>query len=403
MVWYAREAGRIGEVALIPLDGSQHVLGRGDGEDSGGKRVRFVRQRPHGTEPTIPLEAPTISRKQLRISALDGALSVQQLGRGEVRVNGAACERGVARDGDILSIRGELSLYVAIRPAEMPVTRYFPADAMGTFGEADRLGIIGESSACWRARDYIAFAAKADLHTLITGKSGTGKELAARGIHALSTRADRPFVSRNAATLPVGLVEAELFGNIKNYPNPGTPERLGLIGQAQGGTLFLDEIGELPHELQARLLRVLDSDGEYQRLGESISRRSDFRLIGATNRDITSLKHDVLARFPIGVALPSLAQRREDIPLLARGIALRAAGQKPELWGRFIAQDAAGNPFVRLSQALVEHAVRANWEGNVRELAALIWRSVASSFEDTLELPHDAIELRPVAPNEDEP
>src|SRR6185503_16398678 len=117
---------------------------------------------------------------------------------------------------------------------------------------------------------------------------------AARALHELSPRAERRLVSRNAATLPSGLMDAELFGNAKNYPNPGMAERAGLIGEANGGTLFLDEIGELPAELQAHLLRVLDGDGEYQRLGDAQQRRSDFRLVAATNRDPSSLKHDFL-------------------------------------------------------------------------------------------------------------
>src|SRR5690348_15490748 len=127
-------------------------------------------------------------------------------------------------------------------------------------------------------------------HVLLTGASGTGKELAARAIHALSKRSGQRLVARNAATLPESLIDAELFGNAKNYPNPGMAERAGLVGQADGSTLFLDEIAELPSSSQAHLLRVLD-DGEYHRLGDGLARRSDFRLVAATNRDVSSLKH----------------------------------------------------------------------------------------------------------------
>jgi len=247
----------------------------------------------------------------------------------------------------------------------------------GAFGEPDALGILGESPLTWRLRESIAFAAKADTHVLVLGESGTGKELAAKAIHSLSSRSERPFVARNAATLPAGLVDAELFGNAKNYPNPGMPERAGLVGEADGGTLFLDEIGELPSELQAHLLRVLDSDGEYQRLGEARTRRSTFRLVAATNRDPTALKHDFLARFTAHVELPSLDARRDDLSLLLRHLLSRASRRSPEIAGRF----------ARIDPALVVHVLRRRFPANVRDLDALLWRSLAESCGDTLELP----------------
>src|SRR5205807_1302663 len=124
---------------------------------------------------------------------------------------------------------------------------------------------------------------------------GCGKELVAQGIHALSSRRARKIVSRNAATFPDTLVDAELFGNAPNYPNQGMPERAGLIGEADGSTLFLDELGELPEALQTRLLRVLDS-GEYQRLGDSRRRSASFRFVAATHRSLEKLREDVAAR-----------------------------------------------------------------------------------------------------------
>src|SRR5262249_14365097 len=176
-------------------------------------------------------------------------------------------------------------------------------------------------------------------NVLIHGPSGTGKELAARAVHALSRRAKRPLVARNAATLPPGLVDAELFGNVKNYPNPGTPERPGLIAQADGGTLFLDEIGELPWDLQAHLLRVLDAGGESHRLGEATARRASIRLVAATNRAPGELKHDLLARLTLRLVMPELAARPEDIPLLVRHLLRRAAEQSPDIGRRFLSPD----------------------------------------------------------------
>src|SRR5690606_25111169 len=129
--------------------------------------------------------------------------------------------------------------------------------------------------------------------------------------------------------------DAELFGNVKNYPNPGMPERAGLIGEADGSTLFLDEIGDLPNAHQVHLLRVLDDDGEYQRLGESKVRRSSFRLVAATNRPFESLKHDFLARFTHRVTVPGLPERRDDIPLILDSILRRIAKRNATIAARF--------------------------------------------------------------------
>jgi DNA-binding NtrC family response regulator len=201
----------------------------------------------------------------------------------------------------------------------------------------------------------------------------------------MSTRAGQPLVARNAATFPAGLMDAELFGNLKNYPNPGMTDRPGLVGQADGGFLFLDEIGELPIELQTHLLRVLDSGGEYQRLGESVRRRSDFRLLAATNRDPEELRHDFLARLTVRIEVPPLAERREDIPLLLRHLVALAAEASPELAGRFIESGEGKPPGARIDSKLVEAALRSDFPGNVRDLDALLWKAMsASAGSDTI-------------------
>src|SRR5262249_29131057 len=150
--------------------------------------------------------------------------------------------------GDIVELRGHYVFLVTMRSATLATAHQHSTHA---FGEADPQGILGESPGAWRLRDSLAFAAKATPHVLLLGESGTGKELAARSIHALSARSSKPFLARNAATMPAGLIDSELFGNVKNYPNPGMAERTGLIGEAHGGVLFLDEIAELPTEMQA--------------------------------------------------------------------------------------------------------------------------------------------------------
>ncbi|MGA2450421.1 MAG: sigma 54-interacting transcriptional regulator [Polyangiaceae bacterium] len=407
IAWCARDPSRVGEIAVVARSGLPLVLGRGQG-DGPTARLRFFRQRPGVMAPTPPLDGAGLSRRQLVLRAREDAIELERVGQCRVRVNGAESDSALLRDGDVVYVRRELLLCVVLRPPIVPTARHFRSGADHAFGEADRLGIVGESAAAYRLRESVAFAAKANVHTLVVGESGTGKELAARAIHVLSPRSKRAFVARNAATLPAGLVDAELFGNLRNYPNPGMPERPGLIGEADGGTLFLDEIAELPQELQARLLRVLDAGGEYQRLGDSSPRRSDFRLVGATNRDPSALKHDVLARFALRVAVPSLAERREDVPLLLRSLALRAASKSPELLGRFVARDASGGQYVRVSPAVVEHALCQTWPSNVRGLEALLWSCVAESPGDTIELasalrssipstPSPPVETRPAA------
>ena len=187
----------------------------------------------------------------------------------------------------------------------------------------------------------------------------------ARAIHAASPRAAHPIVSRNAATLPEGIVDAELFGNARNYPNVGAPERPGLIGAADGTTLFLDEFGELPRAVQVHLLRVLDQ-GEYQRLGESRLSQSDLRLIAATNRPPSVLKEDVLARLTFRIEVPDFHARKEDVPLLARHLLRRILSRDAELAVSRASCDAEGPP-------------RCRWPSSATSWSTPIRRTRASS------------------------
>jgi two-component system nitrogen regulation response regulator GlnG/two-component system response regulator HydG len=378
VAWSAEEPGRVGEIAMPPPSGQSEVLGRGEGEP-GEARTRFARQRPGTFDPGPPLAGAGLSRRQLVLTSKDDGLLVESVGRCEVRVNGAGCERAILRPGDTLYLRRQLLLLCTRRVALIPNGRHLPPNSWGDFGEPDAHGILGESPATWQLREQLAFVARSATHALLVGASGSGKELAARALHALSGRAARPFVARNAATLPAGLIDAELFGSARNYPNVGMPERPGLVGQADGGTLFLDEMAELPPEQQAHLLRVLDTGGEYQRLGESTTRRSDFRLVGATNRDPSALKHDLRARLTSVVELTALASRREDIPLLARHLLLRAAAQSSDVAGRFVARDAAGRPYGRFAPGFIDYAVRQPWPTNTRQLEAVIWKAMSDA------------------------
>jgi two-component system nitrogen regulation response regulator GlnG/two-component system response regulator HydG len=386
IAWSAAEPERIGEVAIIPELGTAQELGRGPGEDAEAHaRIRFFRQRPASMVEGAPLASPGLSRRQLLILPMPTGARIDQIGKCALEVNGRRVESAAVRPGDVIVLKRELVLYCTRRPAFVPAPRLFPQQQWGTFGDADAVGILGESPHVWRMREAVAFAAKADTHVLLLGESGTGKELAARAIHHLSTRTKNAFVARNAATLPSGLIDAELFGNAKNYPNPGMPDRPGLIGEADGGTLFLDEIGELPVELQSHLLRVLDADGEYQRLGDATARRSRLRLIAATNRDASALKHDFAARFTARVEMPSLEKRREDIPLLARHLLLRAAKKSPDIAGHFIARTSCGHDYPRIHPSLVSHLLQRGYTANIRELDAMLWRAMSESHGDVIE------------------
>lgn len=381
IVWSLHEPSRIGEVLLVPGDGRSRMVGRGIQPDSRMERLECLRQRPGLLERTGPLMAPTLSREQLLLETFADRIQVRNVGRCPLRVNGVEQSQAELKAGDLLELREQLLLLCVQRPPSLPVR---PGVALQPFGQVDRLGIVGESPAAWELRAQLAFMASSNAHILIRGESGTGKELVARALHQLSSRANRPLVARNAATFPESLIDAELYGNVKNYPNPGMPDRAGLVGEADGSDLFLDEFGELPTEMQAHLLRVLDK-GEYQRLGESQTRRTNLRLIAATNRPETHLKHDLLARLKLRLEVPDLNARREDIPLIARFLLRGIAQENPQRLAQFFEGGLNGEP--RLVPALMASLVRRTYSTHVRELERLLWQSIAISAGERLELP----------------
>jgi len=308
------------------------------------------------------------------------SMAVRNVGRSPLFHNGAECDEAVAFPGDTLRLGRELLLICVrrgawIRPLE-------GQEAPMPFGEPDPHGILGESNLAWELRRQIAFVARRGEHVLITGESGTGKELVARAVHAASARGHAPFVSRNAATFPDSLVDAELFGHAKNYPNAGMPERQGLVGEAAGATLFLDEIAELPAPLQTHLLRVLDR-GEYQRLGESTIRVSDFRFLAATNNP-SKLRDDVAARLKLSVRTPGLNERPGDIPLLVVHLLRTIAKANADIGKRlFSGSIETSEPSVAIG--FVEALVRHRYTTHVRELEGWLWRAIAAGPSDVLD------------------
>ncbi len=368
IAWSVAEPARVGEVGRF---GGSGILGRGD--DGSKDRVRWYRERPSGVEPRPPLADPRVSREQLEIRRLDDTwLEVRAIGRRAVVIDGRPLETGETR---CVSVGSRLTIGDRLLLAVAPTEPFPPAEGrLHPFGEPDDDGLVGESPACWHLRALLRTYGPRRRHALVYGETGVGKELVARALHRHSARSAGPFVARNSATFPEGLIDAELFGNVRNYPNPGMPDRPGLVGEAHGGSVFLDEIGELPHALQAHLLRVLDS-GEYQRLGEARSRVSDVRLIAATNRNPHDLKHDLVARFVIRIPIPPLRERIRDVPLLLRFLGRQLATEDPHLAPQLLDE----NREPRIACDLVDSLLSRPLDGNVRELEQAIWDALGAT------------------------
>lgn len=239
--------------------------------------------------------------------------------------------------------------------------------------------IVGRSPAIHKVIRQIELVAPTDAAVLITGESGTGKELIARAIHDSSDRHDRPMIRVNCASIPRELFESEFFGHIRGAFTGAMSDRAGRFELADGGTLFLDEVGEIPLELQGKLLRVLQEQ-QFERVGESVTRRVDVRIIAATNRDLKQevkdkrFREDLYFRlnvFPIESF--SLRQRSEDLPILAAHF-LKLAGQK------------FGKPEVQLSRGDIERLQAYHWPGNIRELINVIERAVILARDNRLRL-----------------
>ena len=218
----------------------------------------------------------------------------------------------------------------------------------------------------------IELVAPTESTVLVLGESGAGKELVAREVHKRSNRADRPLIKVNCAAVPRELYESEFFGHAKGAFTGALRDRVGRFELADGGTLFLDEVGEIPLDLQSKLLRVLQ-EGEVERVGEEQTRKVDVRIIAATNRDLREearagrFREDLYYRLSVfPVELPPLREREEDVALLAEhfvSVSAKRLGVKQP----------------RLSRAVVEDLKRYAWPGNIRELQHVIERAVITA------------------------
>jgi formate hydrogenlyase transcriptional activator len=233
-------------------------------------------------------------------------------------------------------------------------------------------GIVGNSPALERVLSMVRVVAPTDATVLINGETGTGKELIAEAIHKCSNRSNGPFVKVNCAAIPAGLLESELFGHERGAYTGAITRTIGRFERANRGTLFLDEIGDLPVELQPKLLRVIQ-ERQFERLGGAATIHTDVRVICATHRNLIEMiderqfRADLFYRISVfPIALPALRERPEDIPLLVRHFAKTYA-------------DRMQKPISAVSEEFMAGLMRHSWPGNVRELQNLIERSVILS------------------------
>jgi len=250
--------------------------------------------------------------------------------------------------------------------------------------------ILGAAPAMQEVFRAIGRLAQSHATVLINGESGSGKELVARALHRHSPRASKPFIAINTAAIPKDLLESELFGHERGAFTGAQTMRRGRFEQAEGGTLFLDEIGDMPAELQTRLLRVL-SDGQFYRVGGHQPIKANVRVIAATHQDLERrvkdgmFREDLFHRLNvIRLRLPSLSDRREDIPLLAKHFLAKSARE-------------LGVEIKRISEAALKYLETLDWPGNVRQLENVChWLTVMAPAQsiEVADLPSDLREVR---------
>jgi formate hydrogenlyase transcriptional activator len=259
-----------------------------------------------------------------------------------------------------------------------------PAKRLGNW-DWDRFHILGQSPAFVRILERVALVAPLPTTVLLLGETGTGKELLAWAIHERSVRREKPFITVNCAALPPSLIESEFFGHEKGAFTGAISTHQGRFELAHEGTIFLDEIGDLPLELQSKLLRLLQ-DGEVQRIGSTRAKKMDVRIIAATNRNLKRLvmegqfRRDLYYRLSVfPIEIPALRERKEDIPSIARAF----VEERQRTLGRHIEH---------IPEEVMEMLVDHDWPGNVRELENVLERAMILSPGKTLELDHELLE-----------
>ena len=288
----------------------------------------------------------------------------------------------ITKPCDAEELRRVVDLAVASRSSAERAPVSAPVPGGLPFGTEE---LVGDSAAMTELRARVRLVGAASSPVLVTGETGTGKELVARAIHASSPRHARPFVTVNAAAIPESLLESEMFGHARGAFTGATQAHRGLFAEADGGTLFLDEIGDMPLGLQSKLLRVLQT-GETRAVGAERVNHVDVRVIAATHRKLLDLvkagrfREDLFYRLNVlSVAVPPLRARTSDIPRLAELFLARAKEHAPQSRVRSI------------SPELVRLLAQGTWPGNVRELEGAIERLVVLSTTEVLEPRHLAL------------
>ncbi len=383
--------GSICDGAIIPLRGS--ICGKAfrTGKSQHVNSFEEVRDDPQ----SFGNDVGRVFYKRLMAEGLKSGCDLPLIGRtGVLGVLSALKRSEQAFDVEDVRFLEQVSRQVAIavenaldyetaiqdRDQETKQRRYLEEEIRAEFSE-----IVGESPALKTAFSMVSVVAPTDSSVLILGETGTGKELVARAIHKLGSRSEKAFVKLNCASIPLGLLESELFGHEKGAFTGAIAQKTGRFELADRGTLFLDEVGDIPLELQAKLLRVLQEQ-EFERLGSNRTHKVDVRLIAATHRDLPAMvkqgtfREDLYYRlkvFPIRV--PALRERTEDIPRLVRhftGLYSQRLNKRIDV----------------IPPETMDALVRYQWPGNVRELQNFIERAVILSPQSVLRAPTSELE-----------
>jgi DNA-binding NtrC family response regulator len=313
-----------------------------------------------GKECELVLKDPTVSRVHVMVRIEGDSIRIVDVGsRNGTRIDGIAIRDAYARADSLITLGN-----TRLRLRMLDDVVDFPLSLRERFGR-----LLGKSTAMRHAFAILERIAPTDMPVLIEGENGTGKELVAEAIHEHSSRSAEPYVIFDCSAISPGLIESELFGHMRGAFTSAVSDRVGVFEAASGGTLFLDEIGELPLDLQPKLLRALER-GEVQRVGSNVKRRVDVRVIAATNRQLArevergKFREDLYFRLNVlNVSLPPLRERLDDIPIIARHF-------EKDLMPR----TGATAP---LSDETINAFMNRSWPGNVRQLRNEVARALS--------------------------